>query len=332
MRFKIDKRQDDDRDWVIWINEWVPSQLYMPTVNGEYLKESTDPLALFSERKIKNPHKFTHQGEVLIKATINGNWGELQVAMLTHELNQAKQQALAASHAKSNFLAVMSHELRTPLNHIIGFSELLQDDAEGHGLKEFVIDLEKIKKAGLNLLAMVTNVLAVTSAENKKPRVDLQLVVVHSMIKAIIDPIAVQATTHDNQLTMVYADNMGDIITDGNRVKTIIDNIFCNACKFTENGQINVAVARETKDGKDWIRFIIADTGTGIDAEQQTQIFQPFTQADESNTRKQGGIGLGLALAQINCRALGGRIDLHSEVGKGSTFIVRLPVETPAEI
>ena len=249
----------------------------------------------------------------------------VKVSILANELIQAQQLAHAASHAKSNFLAVMSHEFRTPLNHIIGFSELLQEDAEEHGLDEFITDLQNIEKAGKNLLIMVSNVLAVTAAEKANPTLDLQAYAVRTLTQAIIEPFSAQATTNNNNLTVAYADAIGDMITDAKRVKTIVDNILQNACIFTENGQINVNVLRENQAGKDWINFIIADTGAGIDADKQPRIFQPFTQADESSTRKHGGIGLGLALAQINCRALGGQIDLQSEVGKGSVFTVRLP-------
>ena len=251
----------------------------------------------------------------------------VKVSILTNELIQAQHQALAASRAKSSFLAVMGHELRTPLNHILGYCELLQDDAEEHGLIEFITDLQEIEKSGKNLLSMVSNVLDITSAEKNDPTLDLQAHTVRSMTQAIIESIATQAVTNNNNLTVVYAGDIGDMITDVKRVTTIIVNILHNACKFTENGQINVNVLRENEDSKNWINFIIDDTGIGIDYEKQSRIFQPFAQADESSTRKYGGIGLGLALAQINCRALGGHIDLQSEVGKGSTFTIRLPAE-----
>lgn len=250
----------------------------------------------------------------------------LELAMTNKELAKQKQQALAASHAKSRFLGIMSHELRTPLNHIINFSEILQDDLKERGLDEFIADLHHIEKSGKDLLAIVSNVLDVTSAVAENPKLDLQAIPVRNMLQVIIEPITAKAITRHNVLTVAYADNMGDMITDENRVRTIIENILDNACKFTENGHINVKVTRERRDDTEWIELIIADTGMGIDEEQQARIFHPFCQADESTTRKHGGVGLGLALAQINCLALGGKINLQSKMGEGSTFKICFPV------
>jgi len=244
------------------------------------------------------------------------------------EMKSAREKAEEASSAKSTFLANMSHELRTPLNAVIGYSELLQDEA--NDLPEisdvFVPDLEKIHAAGRHLLDLINGVLDISKIEAGKMEVYAEPFDIYKMIEGIPSAVAPLVDKNHNKLDVHCDPDIGKMNSDSLKIRQAILNLVSNAAKFTEKGEIVLSAERSVVNNEELLAFTVSDTGIGMTVEQQQKVFEPFSQADVSTTRKYGGTGLGLSITQQFCHLLGGDIEVTSEEGKGTAFAIRLPV------
>ena len=252
---------------------------------------------------------------------------ELQKA--NEDLAIARDTALAASRAKDSFLANMSHELRTPLNAIIGYSEMLQEDATEAGQNETVEDLRKVQSAGNHLLTLINEVLDLAKVEAGKMDLCRDDFSVTGLIEEVSNAMDFAAGKNNNQLEVSVPPDVGNMRNDRTRVRQVLYNLLSNACKFTHDGTIRLVASPIERSGTSWVEFHVQDTGIGMNPQQLNRLFQPFSQADASTSRKYGGTGLGLAISQRFCTLMGGTIEVNSDVDVGSTFKVVLPREVP---
>jgi signal transduction histidine kinase len=241
----------------------------------------------------------------------------------------SKEEAEKADAAKSRFLATVSHELRTPLNAVIGYSQLLQEECRDRGVEGFGEDLVKIERAGNLLLHLVNNVLDYSKAEAGKIELYPETFHIGSVVQDVFAAVGPLAARNRNRLTTCLSEDAGVIYADLTRFQQSLINLVANACKFTEDGDICVAVWRDCSATPESVLVSVRDNGIGISPENQARLFQAFTQGDASTTREYGGTGLGLAITRRMCRAMGGEITVSSEVGKGSNFVMRIPVGSP---
>ena len=245
----------------------------------------------------------------------------------THALECARDDALAASKAKSQFLATMSHELRTPLNAIIGYAQLVVEEAPDFELNK---DLHKIERAGHHLLALITDILDLSKIEAGK----MTLLVSGFSLRQVVDDVATTtaplAKVNANVFVWHVDDDVPDqMVGDVTKLRQILLNLLSNAAKFTDAGKISLAVSRVA----DMVEFRVRDTGIGMSPEVIERIFDSFIQADASTRRRYGGTGLGLAIARRQCELMGGSVEVESVVGEGTTFVVCIPavIEAPPE-
>ena len=243
------------------------------------------------------------------------------------EVALARDTAMEANAAKSKFLANMTHELRTPMNAIIGYSEMLREEALERNLSDFHEDLGKINSSATILLELINGILDLAKIESGKMEIKLESFKIENVIEAAVQTIQPMVQKNKNTLEIKCDENLGYMVADLTWVRQTLINLLSNACKFTEEGEISLEVIRVNRDNTPWVIFKISDTGIGIAQRNIKTIFSEFTQADSSINRKFGGTGLGLAISQRFCRMMGGAITLNSEEDKGSTFTVQLPAK-----
>lgn len=246
------------------------------------------------------------------------------------ELETAKVIAEQANLSKSQFLANMSHELRTPLNAIMGYSELLREELSNKNVPaESLADCDKIIFSGNHLLDLINDVLDLSKIEAGKMQVTTNEFRISENTEPVLMTIKPLSQKNGNKL--IIHNNAKDevIVTDFVKLKQVLINLLSNANKFTHGGTITFTTEKYIDRQTTWIRFTIADTGIGIPDEKLEAVFKPFEQVDSSLTRNHEGTGLGLAISQRFCQLLGGSISISSELGKGTTCIVKIPSQRP---
>ncbi|QGQ96773.1 response regulator [Paenibacillus psychroresistens] len=248
---------------------------------------------------------------------------EEKVNERTSELERAHDEAIEANLIKSQFLANMSHELRTPLNAIIGYSEMLIEEAEEIHQQSIADDLLRINKSGKHLLSLINDILDISKIEAGKMDIYYEENNVLDLIQDVLTTVKPLVKLNGNLLETQCVD--GRIAIDTTKLRQILINLLSNASKFTKNGMITFDVYSDQRDQVDGYSFRVKDTGIGMTSEQMDRLFQPFTQADSSMTRKFGGTGLGLAISKRFSEMMNGSIQIESEMNQGSIFTCWLP-------
>ena len=300
--------------------KWLPNQAF--EASDTFVAEQRERIQKLSREElmaeIKQKNLDLEQHSAALEET---------VAQRTVELKRAMEAAEAANYAKSGFLANMSHELRTPMNAIIGYSEMLMEDAEDEGNDNAASDLKKIHSAGTHLLSLINDVLDLAKIEAGKMDLYLETFEVSIMVEDVASTIDTLVKKNDNRLQVEVDAAIGEMRADITKVRQALFNLLSNAAKFTHEGVIGLVVQKAQKDGVDWIRMSVSDSGIGIPPDKIDHVFDEFSQADETTTRDYGGTGLGLPISRRFCQMMGGDITVESTVGEGSTFIIQLPLE-----
>jgi signal transduction histidine kinase len=300
--------------------EWIAQRLAQHrNPSGPMLHPQSDGRWIqISERK-------THDG-----GTVGVCTEVTELKRREQEVAAARDEAMRATQAKSQFLASMSHELRTPLNAIIGYSEMLQEEAEDLGQDRFLPDLMKIREAGKHLLSLINDVLDLSKIEAGKMDVVVVEFEVADLLEQVHSVIAPLIAKNANVLKVICAPDLGTMRSDQTKLRQSLLNLLSNAAKFTDGGRITLTARRIADPDGDRVQFVVSDTGIGMTPEQLQGLFQAFSQARSSTSRDYGGTGLGLAITRHFCRMLGGDVAVKSTPGKGSSFTLTLPAVCPA--
>lgn len=324
----------------------------IPVIFMTALSETADKLRGFQAGAVDYVTKPIQQDELLARVTAHLRIRELTenleqlVAVRTTELEltnqrlaeeivehqqtavqliEARDQAEAASRAKSTFLSTMSHELRTPLMAVIGFAEIIEEQLqpESDYLRG---SLKKIIQSSVQLSDLINDLLYVSSIDTGSISVAYEPIRLAGLLQDVVESVSVLMARNQNKFTIEQEITSKPFVGDQEKIQTIFRHLLTNAAKFTKNGHILVQI-RQLIDAQQrkWLHFQVTDDGIGMSLEQVERLFRPFTQADSSPTRAYDGAGVGLALSQYFAELLGGEIMVTSQVDKGSTFVVRLP-------
>jgi PAS domain S-box-containing protein len=249
----------------------------------------------------------------------------LERKRIADELSEAKDAADEANRTKSAFLANMSHELRTPMNAILGFAEMLAEDAEDEGNEDQLADIKEIIDSGEHLLSLLNDVLDISKIEAGRMDLYLETFDLTTMMSEVASTTKALVDKNKNTMEVSIADDLGEMHADVTKVRQVLFNLMSNAAKFTSDGTITLFGERQAESGGDIIRLGVTDTGIGIPEDKLDRIFDEFSQADDSTTKNFGGTGLGLALVRRFCQMMGGDVFVESTMGEGSSFILELP-------
>ena len=260
----------------------------------------------------------------------NLNEAKMELAHANGELDRKRIEAESANTSKSAFLANMSHELRTPLNAIIGYSEMLAEEAVESKRDDMVPDLDRIRNSGKHLLELINDILDISKIEAGKMEVYCERFELGEALEDICETTRPLIEKNGNVLHREFDCGNKIMCSDRTKIRQCLFNLISNAAKFTEGGEITFGASILNRDGIPTVMFRVRDTGIGMSKQQCAKVFDSFTQADESTTRKFGGTGLGLAITRSFCEMLSGEIGVESTPGEGTTFTMKLPLELPS--
>ena len=295
-------------------------------VERSYRNAAGSPVpVLFSQARLPGDQS-GRAGSVCVASDIT------QLKHAENSLREAKQVAEEASLAKSRFLANMSHELRTPLNAVIGYAEMLLEEAHERGLHGSIDELRKVQFAGKHLLGLISDILDLSKIEAGRMDIHLETFDIADMIETVIDTVRPLLARKGNRIVVECPASLGFVHADLTKIRQILLNLLSNAAKFTDKGSIRLSVSKLLQGTTQMVQFIIADTGIGMTQGQVAQLFQAFSQGDSSTSRRYGGTGLGLAITKAFTDMLGGAIEVQSNLGGGTVFVVRLPFVNPRDL
>jgi PAS domain S-box-containing protein len=259
------------------------------------------------------------------EATLTWTYNITALKEVEEALKAARDQAEAMSRTKSSFLANMSHELRTPLNAIIGVTEMLQEDARDLGRENEIEPLGRVLRAAQHLLTLINDILDLSKVEAGRMELHVASFSIPELINDVVKTVEPMAAKNGNRIVVTCSPGVDAMRADETRVRQALLNLASNAVKFTANGTVTITAQQQGDKGLEQITIAVADTGIGMTPEQMGKLFQEFSQADSSTSRKYGGTGLGLAIGRRFCQMLGGDITVESAPGRGSTFTILLP-------
>jgi signal transduction histidine kinase/DNA-binding response OmpR family regulator len=314
------RESEDNRLRDLLLREGIHSVLAVPL-----LREDLVIGALVIRRKTAG--EFPDSVVTLLQTFAGQSVLAIQNAQLFKEIRAKSVQLESGSQLKSQFLANMSHELRTPLNAIISITEMLQEDARDMKREDEREPFERVLRAARHLLALINDILDLSKIEAGKMDIHIESFAIWPLIEDVVATTGTMAAKNGNRVVVNCAPDIGTMRADPTRLRQALLNLASNANTFTEHGTVTVDAKRATEEAGEWVTIAVTDTGIGLTPKDMGRLFQDFVQADASTTRKYGGTGLGLAISRRFCQMMGGDITVESELGRGSTFTIRLPAE-----